>query len=187
MKLGKQLLDAQDIAAAVGGVAWKLPWYCANKGITHLTVVPVLNGAMYFAADLTRQLDPLSRGELDVDVQPVCVSSYKGTSAAAAKPYFTHPPPNLRERDVLLVEDILDTGHTLRFLKSSALLYGARSVALAVMLDKERPETRDVLTLFGAAFVGCRIPDVFVVGYGLDYDRKYRNLPAVYAMEPAAA
>ena len=134
----------------------------------------VLRGGIIFAADLIRKLD------LPLRLDTVGVSSYRG---AATEPselrVVASPTLDLRGRNVLLVDDILDSGLTLARLREDAFARGARSVAIAVLLDKPARRRADV----HADFVGFTIPDVWVVGYGLDHDERYRNLPFLAALE----
>ena len=138
-----------------------------------LTVVGVLTGSLIFLADLMRKLDvPHQVGFLQA-------SSYRaGTTAgdlAVNREYF----PEIRDRDVLLIDDIFDTGHTLHELLNKMQALGPKSIRSAVLLRKRgRQEmTREP---DHAAFM---IPDEFVVGYGLDYNDAYRNLPYIAALE----
>lgn len=137
-----------------------------------LTVVGVLNGSVIFVADLMRSIEVSHR------VAFLHASSYRG---AVTQPgaLAIGTLPRLTNRDVLIVDDILDTGHTLKRLQQELQQTGARSVRTAVLLWKsDRTEDGQVPDFFG-----FQIPNEFVVGYGLDYDDDYRHLPTVNVLE----
>jgi len=139
-----------------------------------MVVVALLNGTVMFIGDLIRQLSQPLR--LDF----MGVSSYgKGTESGDL--VFTKELRlDVRGRDVLLVDDILDTGKTLRRVLEKLCLLGPRRIRTCVLLDKPSRRVEKVK----ADFVGFEIPDMFVVGYGLDYAEKYRNLPFVGVLKP---
>lgn len=141
-----------------------------------LTVVCILKGAWIFAADLVRALSPH-----DVRVEFVAASSYEGTETTG-KVHLLH---DLRRpiagEHVLLVEDIVDTGLTLSFLVDLLRAREPASLEVAALLDK--PSRRKVR--FEADYVGFEIPDLFVIGYGLDLDQRFRHLPYVGLVEEA--
>lgn len=141
----------------------------------NLVCVGVLNGAYAFYSDLVRSLS------IPCEVDFLRASSYSGTSSTGEVSLTTDLKNPVEGKHVLIVEDILDTGRTLKILSEELLKKGALSVKCAVMLDK--PSRR--VNGFKADFVGCEIDDLFVVGYGLDCDEMYRNLPyiAVYNEE----
>lgn len=133
-----------------------------------LYVVAILHGAMVFAADLIRQIDlPLT---LDI----MFAASYDGMNSGELK-YLTGPNNSLHERDVLIIDDILDTGQTLAAAVRHFRERGARSVKTCVLLEKPARRNHDIR----ADYFGFRIENEFVVGYGLDLDGRYRNLPAI--------
>jgi len=141
-----------------------------------LTLVGVLHGSVIFMADLMREITvPHRIGFLQA-------SSYRGTATRPGElTVETRGLPGVRDRDVLLVDDILDTGRTLVRVRQELFRLGARSVRTAVLLWKqERTEVE-----LKPDFVGFPIPDVFVVGYGLDYDDDYRHLPMIQVLESA--
>ena len=139
-----------------------------------MVVVALLNGTVMFIGDLIRQLSQPLR--LDF----MGVSSYgKGTESGDL--VFTKELRlDVRGRDVLLVDDILDTGKTLRRVLEKLCLLGPRRIRTCVLLDKPSRRVEKVK----ADFVGFEIPDMFVVGYGLDFAEKYRNLPFVGVLKP---
>ena len=126
---------------------------------------------MVFLADLIRRL------ELSVEIGFVGVRSYPGNSVRSRGPKVVLPVDcELAGRDVLIVDDILDSGGTLTTLTRMIADAGAADVRSCVMLRKDRPDVSDRIE---ADFVGFDVPDLFVVGYGLDYDGLYRHLPDV--------
>jgi len=139
-----------------------------------MVVVSLLNGTVMFIGDLIRQLSQPLR--LDF----MGVSSYgKGTESGDL--VFTKELRlDVRGRDVLLVDDILDTGRTLRRVLEKLCLLGPKRIRICVLLDKPSRRVERVV----ADYVGFTIPDKFVVGYGLDFAEKYRNLPFVGVLKP---
>lgn len=143
-------------------------------GDAKVTIVPILTGAMVFAADLIRSI-PLA-----MKINLVTVSSYPGQSVRSQGPsLMARQLADIRGRHVLLVDDILDSGRTLARVVPILQELGADTVRTAVLLKKElpRPPERE------ADYVGFTIPDAFVVGYGLDYDDLYRNLPDIVVLK----
>jgi hypoxanthine phosphoribosyltransferase len=140
----------------------------------NLLVVGILKGSLYFMADLTRYID------LPLKLDFLAVSSYGGgTRSSGAVKIIKDIDIDLQGYDILLVEDILDSGRTLDYVSKLLGARGANSISIVTLLDK--PERRVVeLT---PDYVGCDVPDEFVVGYGLDYDQRYRNLPYIGALD----
>lgn len=140
----------------------------------NLLVVGILKGSIYFMTDLTRYID------LPLKLDFLAVSSYGGgTSSAGAVKILKDIDINLEGYDILLVEDILDSGRTLHYVCEMLKTRKPKSISIVTLLDK--PERRVVdLT---PDYVGCQVPDEFVVGYGLDYDQKYRNLPYIGSLK----
>ena len=147
-------------------------------GQQEVTVVIALKGALVFAADLIRRLD------MPVELRTVTARSYHGDARRPGElDLGLADLGDLSGRHVLVVDDILDTGNTLSQLVAAMSERGPASVKSAVMLDK--PSRREVPV--EADFVGLTIDDLFVVGYGLDFDGLYRNLPYIAALAPEAA
>ena len=140
----------------------------------NLLVVGILKGSTYFMTDLTRYID------LPLKLDFLAVSSYGGgTSSSGAVKILKDIDINLEGYDILLVEDILDSGRTLHYVCEMLKTRKPKSISIVTLLDK--PERRVVdLT---PDYVGCQVPDEFVVGYGLDYDQKYRNLPYIGSLK----
>lgn len=132
-------------------------------------VVPVMTGAMMFSSEMLKRMN----FKLNVDI--VKASSYAGANSTGKVKLVQDVRSDVKNRRIILMEDIIDTGRTLKFLKELFEKRGAKSVEICAMLDK--PETR-VVDLHGD-YVGFSAPDEFLVGYGLDYDGFYRNLPYI--------
>ncbi|MDX2130908.1 MAG: hypoxanthine phosphoribosyltransferase [Planctomycetota bacterium] len=142
-----------------------------------LVILPILTGSMIFVADLVRHLPMKLRLEL------VGVSSYPGKSMASKGVSIRHElPPTLGGRHVLVVDDILDSGHTLDVVTRLVREQRPASVRSCVLLRKPGKSTLAITP----DYVGFDIPDEFVVGYGLDYDGYYRNLPDIATLRPEA-
>ncbi len=132
--------------------------------------IPVMTGALIFAADLIRQLP------LKLSLELVAVSSYPGrTVESKGAQLASELPRDLAGKHVVVVDDILDSGRTLAMVVGLIRERGPASVRTAVLLDKKSRRVAQVQ----ADYVGFDIPDAFVVGYGLDYDGHYRNLPDI--------
>jgi len=164
------LLDENQLHEGVKQLAAKID---AHYGKQSLTVVAVMTGSLVLFADLIRMLSmPLRVGVIQA-------SSYRGAMTAGELAIDTRMMIDVAGRDVLLVDDIFDTGRTLDRLSSEVAEMGASSVRSAVLLHKLRHH--DVA--LRPDFVAFEIPDEFVVGYGLDYQDHYRNLPYLGVLE----
>jgi hypoxanthine phosphoribosyltransferase len=138
----------------------------------------VLKGAAIFLADLARAIS------IPCTFDFVAVSSYgKGTHSSGAVRLIKDLDHPIEGRNIILVEDILDTGLTLAFLKRMLMQHRPRSLRVATLLDK--PERR--IEPLQAEYVGFSIPNHFVIGYGMDYAERYRNLPDICILPPEAA
>lgn len=137
-------------------------------------VVSVLNGAFLFTADLVRHMD------MDPEVQFIRVSSYEGgmQSSGRMRVLLDVDCP-VENRDILVVEDIVDTGNTLEWLRKHLKAKGARSVRLVTLLFKEEAFVAET----PPEYVGFRIPNAFVLGYGMDYAERGRSLDAIYSLK----
>lgn len=143
-----------------------------------LTLVPILTGSLIFVADLIRELP------LKLQLNLVSISSYSGTKAtsrgAAVEQSLTKLPESMAGTHVLVIDDILDSGNTLRAAIVALHHRQPASIRTCVLLRKQRPEAM----AFPVDYVCFDIPDVFVVGYGLDYNGYYRNLPDIVTLRP---
>jgi hypoxanthine phosphoribosyltransferase len=166
------LLTEEQIAQAVSRLAAEIAGYYAANPVT---LIGVLTGSLVFVADLIRQLD------LPLRVGVVQARSYRGaTTSRGELAINTDLLPDIVGRDVLLADDIFDTGHTLLALIEQLHAHGARSVRSAVLLYKQGRQQVSIQP----EHVGFEIPNEFVVGYGLDYQDSYRHLPHVAILEP---
>lgn len=142
----------------------------------NLLMVSVLKGSVVFMADLMRQIT------VPCGIDFMAVSSYgSGVKTSGVVRIIKNLDLDLAGRDILIVEDILDSGMTLAYLTELLRDRGPASIRIAALLDK--PSRRKAAVQ--ADYVGYVVPDEFVVGYGLDYDEKYRNLPYVGILKPA--
>lgn len=147
----------------------------ADYADKELVVVGILKGAAMFAADLVRAIG------LPVEVDFMAISSYgTSTTSTGVHRILKDLDDPVEGKHVLLVEDVVDTGLTLRYLKEYLQQRKPASLKVCSFLDKPSRRTVDI----EADYVGFTVPDVFVVGYGLDYAQKYRNLPYVGALKP---
>ena len=141
-----------------------------------LTVIGVLKGSFMFVADLIRQIDPA----IPVEVDFISASSYGNSTLSSGEVRIVKDIGiRIEGKDVLLIEDIVDSGRTLSQVKTNLAGRGARSVRIAALLEK--PESRKYSG--DLHYVGFRIPNHFVVGYGLDYAERYRNLSEIRVLD----
>lgn len=135
-----------------------------------LTVIGVLTGSFILMSDLMRRIP------LPLKLDCLSVASYRGKSQTSGEVIFKQPPlPDVVDRDVLVIDDILDTGHTLAAIREKLEQARPRSMRVAVLLSKKKLRAREV----DVDYVGFEIEDEFVVGYGLDFMERYRNLPYI--------
>jgi hypoxanthine phosphoribosyltransferase len=166
-----EMISAKAIAARVEALAREISDYFA--GTDKLVLVGLLRGSFVFIADLVRELD------LPVEVDFIEVSSYgMGTESSREVRILKDLRGEIEGRDVLLVEDIVDTGHTLRHVLEILKTRHPARLEVCALLDK--PSRREVDVT--AKWIGFEIPDRFVVGYGIDYAQRNRNLPHIGAV-----
>jgi hypoxanthine phosphoribosyltransferase len=169
----KPLLTEQQIREGVQRLAGEIAGYYRGR---QLTIVGVMTGSLVLVADLIRRID------LPLQVGSVQARSYRGRATSpGALTVNAEFLPRIRGRDVLVVDDIFDTGHTLLELVSHLDGLGPASVRSAVLLLKQGRQQ----VALRPQHVAFEIPDEFVVGYGLDYNDLYRNLPYVAILEKA--
>ena len=141
----------------------------------NLLMVSVLKGSLIFMADLMRQIT------IHCAIDFLAVSSYgNGTTSSGEVRILKDLDQSLAGKDILVVEDILDSGNTLSFLLKNLSARNPASIRLCTLLDK--PERRKAK--INADYVGARVEDKFIVGYGLDYAERYRNLPYIGVLKP---
>jgi hypoxanthine phosphoribosyltransferase len=135
-----------------------------------LTVIAVLTGSLMFVADLLRRIP------LPLKLDCLSVVSYHGKAQTSGEVIFKQVAlPDVVDRDVLVLDDILDSGHTLAAVRDKLEAAKARSIRICVLLSKKKPRARNI----HADYIGFEIEDGFVVGYGLDFMERYRNLPYI--------
>ena len=168
----KVLLSEEEIKARVQELGDRLYDRFKDK---NPMFVGVLNGCFIFMADLVRA------AQLKSEVEFIGLSSYKNATKSSGVVQITRDlQRDISGRNIIIVEDILDSGNTLAFLKNYLVTKGAASITIATLLDKparrEKPITAD--------YAGFEVPDEFVVGYGLDYCQQYRNMPYIGVLKP---
>ena len=137
----------------------------------------VLKGSFVFMADLVRAC------QLKSDVEFIAVSSYENATSSSGRVQITHDlQQDITGRHLIIVEDILDSGNTLVFLRAYLMTKGAASITIVTLLDKPSRRTKAIT----ADLAGFVVPNEFVVGYGLDFNEHYRNLPYIGVLKPEA-
>jgi len=165
-----RLLSREQIERRVRELAAQLRAALEGKEVT---VVGILDGALFFLTDLLREL------RMNVQIDFLRVSSYEGGETNGRLRFLSELTWNVVGRSVILVDDILDTGQTLHFCREHLLKKGAAEVRNVVLLAKERRLDHPV----EVELVGFPVPDRFVIGYGLDWQGRYRQLPEIFAKE----
>lgn len=162
------LLEQETIAKRIRLLAIQLNVDYENRKPIFLGV---LNGSFLFLADLMKEV------ELDCETEFVKIASYHGTSSSGAIKDALGMPTNLKNRDVIIVEDIIDSGLTMKYILSKIYEQEPASVAVCTLLFKPDALQEEIHEL---SYIGFEIPNEFVVGYGLDYDGLGRNLNHIY-------
>lgn len=171
MSFKKELLFAPDaIAARVAELAETISKEYADR---EPVLIGVLKGAFPFTADLIRRVT------IPVTVDFIRARSYAGSESSGAVEFLLEPTIDLSGRDVLILEDILDTGVTAQAIRARLRARNPRSLRICTLLDKPSRRTEDI----HADYVGFEIRDVFVVGYGMDLDENFRGLPGIHILE----
>lgn len=167
----KRLLTEEQLSSGVLRLAEQIT---ADHGNRPLTIIGIMTGSIVLLADLIRQL------EMPLRVGVVQASSYRGGTERGDLTINSELMPDIRHQDVLLIDDIFDTGHTLKRVVELMKELEPNSIRSGVLLRKEG-RTEVAMT---PDYVVFEIPDEFVVGYGLDYRDEYRNLPFLGSLEP---
>lgn len=166
------LFTEERLAEIVKKMGWRISEDYRDK---NLFMISVLKGSLIFMADLMRAID------IPCSIDFLSTSSYgSGTTTSGAVRILKDLDCPLEGKDLLVVEDILDSGMTLSFLMKNLSARKPRSIRLCTLLDK--PERRKVDIV--PDYVGAQVPDKFIVGYGLDYAERYRNLPYIGVLKP---
>lgn len=154
--------------------------YAGISAENPLLVLCTLRGAVFFSADLIRQLT------IPCEINFLKVQSYQGTRPAGSPIFELGERIDVRGRDVLIVEDIVDTGQTMDTVMHNFSDKGAGSIRIATMLDKPSRRYAHLKNTVIPDYIGFSIPDLFVVGFGLDYNENYRMLPDIMVYHPDA-
>ena len=166
------LLSEEEIRAKCKEMGARISQEYKGK---NLMLVTVLKGAVVFLADLMRAID------VPAEIDFMVVSSYgSGVKSSGVVKIVKDLDVPLAGKDLLIVEDILDSGLTLSYIKELLASRGPASIKIATLLDKPSRRKVDLV----ADYIGFSVPDEFVIGYGLDYDEKYRNLPYIGILKP---
>jgi len=168
-KTFRELITEKDIQKRIGELARQVNNDLSEKEVVFLGI---LNGAFLFAADLFRRVDFPAR------ISFVKLASYEGTSSSGSIKELIGWNEDIKNKTIVIVEDIVDTGNTLERIVGELVIRKALEVRIAAMLYKPEAYTKDI----PLDYIGFEIPNDFVVGYGLDYDGFGRNLPSVYTL-----
>lgn len=166
----KVLLSEEDVQKRVRELGEQISKEYAGEEVL---LIGILKGASFFTCDLAKRIS------IPVSLDFMSVSSYQGTSSTGVVKIMKDLDGSIEGKNVIVVEDIVDTGRTLSYLLDELSGRNPKSLKLCALLDK--PERR--VTDIQADYTGFDIPDQFVVGFGLDYDQKYRNLPYIGIVE----
>jgi len=165
--LERVLFDEATIHRRLDEIAAQISDDYRNR---ELTVIAVLNGSLMFMADLLRRIP------LPLKLDCLSVASYHGQTEPSGELIFKQVAlPDVKDRHILILDDILDSGHTLGAIREKLETAQPCSIRSCVLLSKKKPRARQV----DADYVGFEIEDEFVVGYGLDFMEQYRNLPCI--------
>ena len=168
----KVLVTEEELHARIAEMGETLYEQFQNKNPLFLSV---LKGSFVFMADLVRACQVKS------DVEFIAVSSYQNATTSSGRVQITHDlQQDITGRHLIIVEDILDSGNTLAFLKEYFMTKGAASITIVTLLDKPSRRTKAIT----ADLAGFTVPDEFVVGYGLDYCQQYRNVLYIGVLKP---
>ncbi|NCG20476.1 MAG: hypoxanthine phosphoribosyltransferase [Rhodobacterales bacterium] len=165
------LISAEQISERVVELGAQIR---ADHGDEEITLIGVLKGSILFMADLARAIPG------DVQLEFLGVSSYMGTKSTGQVRITHDLSADITGRNIVLVEDIVDTGLTLKFLIRTLNQRNPKSLRVVTLLDKPAHRSNQVQV----DYVGFKIPDAFVIGYGLDLDQRYRNLPSIEVFTP---
>ncbi len=165
------LISESDLKQRVKQIAEEIERDFNNESVV---MIVVLKGSFVFAADLIREM------KSDINVDFISVSSYSDQTESTGKVKLLKDlDSNITNKNVVVIEDIIDSGLTLHFLKDHLQLHKPRNIKICTLLDK--PERRKIH--LPVDYVGFVIPDEFIVGYGIDYAQKFRNLPYIATVE----
>ena len=167
----KIIISEEEIQEKIKELAEKISVDYKDK---NLLLICVMNGSIFFSVDLIRQL------KVKADLDYISVASYHGTASTGAVTLHRDISTDVSDKDVLIIEDILDSGRTFSFLLEHFKKMNPKSLKSCSLLDKPDRRVVDVVL----DYTGFIIPDVFIVGYGMDYDQQYRQLPFIGELKP---
>jgi hypoxanthine phosphoribosyltransferase len=167
----KMLISSEQIAKRIEEIGKQISLDYKGKD---LLMVSVLKGSFVFMSDLVRSVD------IPLEVDFMMVSSYVGQLSSEAVKIVKDLDIPLENKDILIVEDILDSGRTLEYISSILKVRNPNSIKICTLLDKPSRRVANVQ----ADYIGFEVPDEFVVGYGLDFNEKYRNLKYIGLLKP---
>ena len=167
---GELVHDRHTLRKAIARIGGEVSRALAGQSAVFLSI---LQGGLVFAGQLATEIDA------DLEFDYVHATRFRGTTEGGELHWLRRPGISLHGRIVLLVDDILDEGHTLKAIRDWCVAEGASRVLLAVLCEKRHGRTVAGLT---ADFVGVEVPDRYVFGYGMDYHEQGRNLPAIHAL-----
>ena len=165
--IDRVLISEEELSKIVKELGAKITEDYKDK---NLLLISILKGSVTFMADLMREIN------IPCNIDFMAVSSYgSGTKSSGVVKIIKDLDSSIEGKDLLIVEDILDSGRTLNYIKEILLARNPKSIRICTLFDK--PERRDV-DLY-ADYIGSKVPNEFIVGYGLDYNEYYRNLPYI--------
>lgn len=165
--IDRVLISEEELSKIVKELGAKITEDYKDK---NLLLISILKGSVTFMADLMREIN------IPCNIDFMAVSSYgSGTKSSGVVKIIKDLDSSIEGKDLLIVEDILDSGRTLNYIKEILLARNPKSIRICTLFDK--PERRDV-NLY-ADYIGSKVPNEFIVGYGLDYNEYYRNLPYI--------
>lgn len=170
----KRLITSEEIASIIENLADRISWDYEGK---ELVLICILKGAFMFLSDLVRRL------RIPVKVDFVRLASYGAGMRSSGLVEITKDIETpIEGKEVLIVEDIIDSGRTLQFLKERLALSNPNSIKICALLDKKARREVEI----EADYLGKEIEDVFIIGYGIDFNEDYRYLPEIYYVTPGA-
>lgn len=167
---GKPLISQQELQRRIKDLGRRISEDYQDRDVV---MIGVLKGAFAFFADLVRAI------QVPVELDFLVVSSYQSSKSTGRVKIISDLTVEIKGQDVIVVEDIVDSGLTLSFLKKKLLMHHPNSLRVCALLDKPSRRTINV----PIEYVGFTVPDKYVVGYGLDYENRYRNLPYIAVLD----
>ena len=168
----KVLIDETELKSIVKRLGEEITNDYKGKEVL---LIGILKGSVIFMADLMRAID------LPCNIDFMAVSSYGNSTESSGRVKINKDLDNdIQGKDIIIIEDILDSGKTLYYIRDILSARKPSSIKICTLFDKPERREADVY----AKYIGAQVPDAFIVGYGLDYDEKYRNLPFVGILKP---